>query len=266
MRQFVATSPLSDAGLLYVEGKDYKYLKNVLRIKSGDMVSVRLTDGKLVDMTACKVDFSSKKITLQLCDTLTNVTENNICNHALDKELENSSRIVLLQFIAKPQKMDLIIRQAVECGVSEIVPVIGEYCQGYSLRNERWDRIIREALGQCGSAVQTKVVEPMKLTDALNYIQADDRESSLCLVLYERSNDTVSIHKAIASKEDIKKVVIAVGAEGGISPEEIDEMAKSGFAKVHLTTNILRCETAALYGIAAVQVSCAEREEWQYKE
>ncbi len=272
MRQFVASSPLDSKGLLYIEGKDYKYLKNVLRIKSGDMVSVRLPDTRLVDMTACKVDVSSKRITLQLCDTLSKIAGENICNHLDEQRQNNTCQImVLLQFVAKPQKMDLIIRQAVECGVAVVVPVIGEYCQGYALRNDRWDRIIREALSQCGSAVQTKVEKPMKLEEALCFCQSMAKElgfenESLGIVLYERNNDTVSIHKAVAGKENAQFITIAVGAEGGISPKEIEIMEKNGFSKVHLTTNILRCETAALYGIASVQVAIAEREEWQYKE
>ena len=37
------------------------------------------------------------------------------------------------------------------------------------------------------------------------------------------------------------------------SPEEIQILMNSGFAPVHFAGNILRCETAAIYGLAAVQ-------------
>ena len=54
--------------------------------------------------------------------------------------------------------------------------------------------------------------------------------------------------------EKIKKAAIAVGSEGGISPEEVRLLEEKGlFVPVHFAVNILRCETAALYGIAAVQ-------------
>jgi 16S rRNA (uracil1498-N3)-methyltransferase len=56
-----------------------------------------------------------------------------------------------------------------------------------------------------------------------------------------------------------------VGAEGGISPEELDFAQKHGFVPVHFATNILRCETAALYGIAALQNAVVEKKVWQFK-
>ena len=38
-----------------------------------------------------------------------------------------------------------------------------------------------------------------------------------------------------------------------LTPEEIQILMNSGFAPVHFAGNILRCETAAIYGLAAVQ-------------
>ena len=263
MRQFIATSPLDSSGLLSVSGKDYNYLKNVLRLKSGDMVSVRLPDGNLVDMTLCKI--FPQSITLQLCSVLDGNHQN---MPMFSKSL--MAEMTLFQFMAKPQKMDLIVRQAVECGVATIVPVLGEYCQGFSSRQDRWERIIREAESQCGSSVQTKVESAMRLKDALSFWQqkkvCDDGKENLGVVLYERNNDTISIHDAVARVPNAKNVALAVGAEGGISPSEIEEIERAGFAKVHLITNILRCETAALYGIAALQVCLAEKDKWQFKE
>ena len=44
-----------------------------------------------------------------------------------------------------------------------------------------------------------------------------------------------------------------MGSEGGISPAEVEILQKEHFEPIHFDVNILRCETAALYGIAAVQ-------------
>ena len=59
---------------------------------------------------------------------------------------------------------------------------------------------------------------------------------------------------------------MVVGAEGGISPEEINELQDNGFIPIHFDTNILRCETAALYGVAAVQTVLGEKDLWLFKE
>ena len=62
-----------------------------------------------------------------------------------------------------------------------------------------------------------------------------------------------------AGKEKITKIGIAVGNEGGISPSEIKLLNEKGFfSTIHFDVNILRCETAALYGIAAVQSAISQ--------
>ena len=48
-------------------------------------------------------------------------------------------------------------------------------------------------------------------------------------------------------------VAIVVGPEGGLEEEECSLLLESGFKAVVLKTNILRCETASIYAIGAVQ-------------
>lgn len=55
-----------------------------------------------------------------------------------------------------------------------------------------------------------------------------------------------------------QKLALAVGCEGGISPAEAQLLKANGFIPVHFAGNILRCETAAVYGIAALQNAAAE--------
>ena len=84
-----------------------------------------------------------------------------------------------------------------------------------------------------------------------------DRGEAVAFVLSERDdcsgNLRTSVQKA-GGLEKIKRAAIAVGSEGGISPDEVRLLEEKGlFVPVHFAVNILRCETAALYGIAAVQ-------------
>lgn len=270
MRQFVASSPLSSDGTLRVTDKDFRYLKQVLRIQNGDMLAVRLPDGSLCNMTAAQVDASCRTVTLQLCAKGETSGARFISEHGAKSE-KNGVSFYLFQFIAKPQKMDLIIRQATECGVELIVPVIGEYCEkgavsacrASSSKAERWQRIIREALSQCGSATNTRVAEPMSVQDAASFWKSEG--GGIALSLYERNEKTVSLHKALSAYSG-ERICLAVGAEGGISPSEIETLSQAGFSTIHFSTNILRCETAALYGIASVQSALSEKDLWQFKE
>ena len=48
-------------------------------------------------------------------------------------------------------------------------------------------------------------------------------------------------------------VGIAVGCEGGISPAERGFLRDAGFRALHFPVNVMRVETAALYGMAVIQ-------------
>ena len=295
MRQFVLEQQLDSKGCAVVEGKKYHYLSSVLRTVPGDMVYVRLPDGKLVQMTVAQVDSGKKRIVLQLAGDLTDAEDT---VKAKPIAQNNGVELWLFMFAAKPPKMDLVIRQAVECGVSYVVPVKGTFCQkscveAASKKDERWSRIITEAREQSGSPVNTKVLPLVSVeemislwknglksidcengTACVNQIKeteqaeafAETVQESVALVLYEQTKGTKALHEACKAAGKIKKAAVVTGAEGGISPEEVELMQKNGFIPVHFATNILRCETAALYGIAALQTVLMENGLWQFKE
>lgn len=263
MRQFIVETPLDSDGCIGIQGKKYHYLNSVLRVKCGDMIYARLLDGSLQQMTVAKIDSCEKKIILQAAGKLN-------CNDSISQVapvLEKpKAEIYLFQFEAKPPKMDLIIRQATECGVCGIIPVEGEFCQKGNIESarkksesgdERWQRIVTEARQQSGSPVETKVFSSVSVEAACGFWSSLQAEHKAALVLYERSDGTKSIYNALKNADVVKKenakIAVAVGAEGGISVQEITIMKESGFIPVHFDTNILRCETASLYGIAALQ-------------
>lgn len=289
MRQYLSQTAPDKKGLLAVSGKDYRYMRQVLRLCAGDMLLVRLPDGTPQQMTVCKVDEATRNIVLQLCAQ----TEE---NGGQQKESLPELDVWLFQFVAKGAKMDTIVRQATECGVSTIVPVLGEFSQAHgaekNFRSERLLRIIREARQQSGSPVETRILDAVSVEQALSLWQdycrtaecadsvangcgavvksAGGKEGSFAAVLYERTEQTVPLHtalgKLLSCGNKILRAALAVGAEGGISPAEIDLLCGGGFVPVHFKTNILRCETAALYGIAALQNAITENDIWQCKE
>ena len=309
MRQYVAAQNPDSKGLLEVTGKEYRYFRQVLRLCAGDMVSVRLPSGVLQNMTVCRVQEDKKIIVLQMCGDSEEKTEDGSgCSISAEPViLSPRTDLWLFQFIAKSAKMDLIVRQAAECGVSTIVPVIGEFSQAgtteRNFRGERMERIIREARQQSGSPVATRVADTVTVARAAGMWKehaeeccgtanvAGSAEGSLsaehqaacagavAVVLYERGEKTVPLHTAVAcavksfaaesgnaASAGIKTAAVACGAEGGISPAEIEVLESGGFIPVHFDTNILRCETAALYGIASLQNAVTELALWQCRE
>ena len=260
MRQFIVENKQIRDGLIQLEGKDYRYLRQVLRARSGDMISVRLPDGSLNNATVAKIDESTRRITLQLCAGTGETITRGVQADEIEAGTDHASGMGgveywLFQFLPRPQKFELIVRQATECGVSVIVPVVGEYTEKSSAqalmgaKKERLQKIVREARQQSGSPVDTKVLEPMSLEKAIEMWQGD-----VAFVLSERDDCDGNLRAAVQKTSGIKRAAIAVGSEGGISPDEVRLLEEKGlFVPVHFAVNILRCETAALYGIAALQ-------------
>ncbi len=253
MRQFLAPSNPDERGILHLTGKDYRYFRQVLRVKTGDMAAVRFSDGTLQNMTVCKVDEALRFLELQVCAGSKTITRGTQAS-ALEKQ---DIEYWLFQFVARPQKMDIIIRQAAECGIQKIIQVTGAYTQQTAgARQDRAERIIKEARQQSGSPVNTVCEAPCTLEKALElWKEKTDSEpnAAAAFALYERTEKTQLLQAALKKYETVKIAAIAVGCEGGISPEEMSILQESGFIPIHFETNILRCETAAIYGIAALQ-------------
>ena len=274
MRQLIIEKNQDKNGLVVIDGKDFHYLRQVLRVKAGDMVKLRLSDRELYNSTVAKIDDSAKKITLQICATLRQTQgPQGEQNDAVPEPVEGPFiEYTLFQFIPKPQKLELIVRQATECGVKNIVPVISEYAEKGSIaslaggKKERLERIVREARQQSGSPVDTKIFEPVTLEQAIeiwNKIKEQADGDAAGYVLSERTVER-PLRQAQGPQasevpepvEGPKAVCIVCGNEGGISPDELELLTKKALLyPVHFSVNILRCETAALYGIAAVQTA-----------
>ena len=274
MRQFIVSSVPDKNGIISVSGKDFRYLRQVLRVKIGDMINVRLSDGTLSNTTVCNILENQKQIQLQICQKGSD--DESVTRGVQAEQISSANASIeywLFQFIPKASKMEQIIRQATECGIKNILPVIGEYSQKNNVlamessKKDRFLRIVREARQQSGSPVETTILDAVSLKEAISLWNEEtlaDGEKA-AVVLWECCEQTKTVHEVL-SKSDIKKVAIVIGSEGGISPSEIQELSLNGFIPIHFDTNILRCETAALYGIAAVQCALLENKKWEFKE
>lgn len=335
MRQFVSETALDGDGCIRVGGEKFHYLSAVLRLVPGDMLYVRLPDGALQQMTVAQLDGSSRTMLLSLAGEAASAESATAEAAAGTKggtvsadsaarggspsakatPIEHAGRFHfhLFQFVPKPPKLDLIIRQAAECGVSTIQPVAGEFCQKGNVESAlkksspsdmRWGKIITEAREQSGSPVPTRILPCRTFAEACALWKngsIGDSPVRMAFVLYERSGGTLPVHRAIAravgsetavgesagvageaaetaripgpqvqgslkNAPETADIAVMVGAEGGISPSELAGAKESGFIPVHLETNILRCETAALYGLAALQNAVVESDIWKLKE
>lgn len=268
MRQFILEKNPDKNGIVILSGKDFKYLHQVLRIKNGDMLNASLPDGSLQNFTVANVDYKARKIILQICADSSfskNITRGVSATEILQDSVY--TEYWLFQFIPRFQKLEQIVKQATECGVKKILLINGDYTEKSSIqalsegKKERLEKIIKEARQQSGSPVQTEFTSVLSLNEAINlwndYITRNNLSSeNVCsMVLSERNENTVFVEALVKEKKSVKLAGVAVGNEGGLSPEEVESLVKDGkFLPVHFSGNILRCETASLYGIASAQI------------
>lgn len=260
MRQLIVESVPDGAGNIVLSGKLYHYVIKVLRMQTGMTVPVLLPKLGLTSMCVQSIDTAQKKLILH-CDASKDRPE-------LHAPSPFDYEIILLQWVLKGAKNDIVIRQAAEAGVSIIMPVSAEFSVAKKtapLQQERYRRIIREARQQSGSPIPTEIMPPAPLGTVLETVSAlVPAQTTFLGVCSESCVACTGLHRALAARPS--HIVLAIGAEGGISPLEYEQLRKAGFQPIHFKTNILRAETAALYAIAATQTILNEAAEWQLPE
>ena len=260
MKQLILQDFPDGKGRLKLDGRDFHYIAEVRRESEGSFIHARLPSGEEQPFRIESIDRQKKELFL---------ASSGKANGGGAGLLP----IVLFQWILKARAMDLVIRQATEAGARLIVPVAGRRCVPQARAGEksaRWERIVREARQQSGSAVNTEVAAVIgggNVREALKDAGADG--ASLLIMLDEIGESGKTLHECVAGKGEgwganaFCSAALAVGPEGGMTAEEKEELAVCGFEGVHFNTNILRAETAALYGIAAVQNAIMEHSRWR---
>jgi len=167
---------------------------------------------------------------------------------ALHEELEAESALPvhLLMAVFKFDHMEWGIEKATELGAARITPVLARrtekhLAQSSAKRVDRWRRIVLEAAKQSRRSDVPAVDEPVALKAALTMVDAGTK---LLLAETEQEN---TLSAALVGASD---VALAIGPEGGWTPEEMALFTESGWKSVTLGPRILRAETAAIAGLA----------------
>ncbi len=169
---------------------------------------------------------------------------------ALPGEVESPLRVALAQGVSRGEKMDYTLQKAVELGVAVIQPLFAER-GGVDLAGERlarkvrhWRGIIVGACEQCGRNRLPELRQPLTLAEWLE----QPAEPDLRLLL-----DPLAERGLRGLEPPAATVTLLIGPEGGLSPVEIAQARKAGFAGVRLGPRVLRTETAGVAALAAVQ-------------
>jgi 16S rRNA (uracil1498-N3)-methyltransferase len=212
-------------------GAEAHHAAHVLRVRPGEHISVADGTGRVLDAVVRSVG---------------EVVDADIREM---REVERRAPdIVLVQGIAKADKLDAVVQKAVEVGVGRIVPVV---CDRTVVRWDerkrdkaagRWRGIARAAAKQCRSAWITAV-------DEVREGFADVTLPPPVVAL--DADAAVRLRDALPpDAPDIVSVVI--GPEGGLSPGELQTLRGRGATVATLGPRILRAETAGPVAAALI--------------
>jgi 16S rRNA (uracil1498-N3)-methyltransferase len=165
------------------------------------------------------------------------------------------SPLILIQALAKGEKIDAIVRDATELGVTRIViarssRAVAKIGDGLApSRLERWRRIAEQAARQCGRADPPIVDGIHDWPVALD--SAKEADARFCLAADAIEPLGTRLPTIVTSGASL---AFAIGPEGGLDEDEIDQAQDRGFSPVSMGRFILRTETVAAAVLGAVRV------------
>lgn len=236
----VESSTDSDAGdIVSLTGAEAKHAAVVRRLRVGEAVTVG--DGRGVWLTGVAEEVAPSRVDVRIAQRVV---------HAMPEP-----RLVLAQALAKGDRDELAVQAACELGIDEIVPwqaarSVSRWEGPKAAKGrERWATIVREAAKQAHRAWVPEVTPPVSTAQLIEWT-----ETHRVLLL----DPTASVRLS-ELEPDGRDLVLVVGPEGGIAPEELDRLADAGAERVLLGDTVLRTSTA---GPAAIAVLSALLGRW----
>lgn len=225
-----------------ITGKDVNHIKNVLRMKPGEEISVSTTESA-AEYRCIVRELNNDEV---------------VCELAFIKEEGNElpSKIYLFQGLPKSDKMELIIQKVVELGAYEIIPVEMKRCvmklepKKVDSKIARWQAISEAAAKQSKRTVIPVVTKPMPFKEAI-------KKASECThkwVPYEMADGMPHTRELIDGVNPGDSVAIFIGPEGGFEQSEIEYARDNGFEIITLGKRILRTETAGMVVISVLMM------------
>ena len=231
MQKFFVNSNQINENEIYIKGEDVNHIENVLRLNVEEEVLVGdVTNAKTY---LCKIDKMEKEeVMLSIVRNIEKTTEPNVYLH-------------IFQGLPKADKMEQIIQKCTEIGASEFTPVVMSRCivkiekKDEEKKVERWRKIAETAAKQSKRDIIPKINFPENLKNLYENLKNYD----IVLVAYEEENENL-IKNELKNNNQLKKIAVIIGPEGGLEKEEVELLKKNGAKVVSLGKSILRTETA----------------------
>lgn len=248
---FVEPSQIGEKDIV-ITGPDVNHIKNVIRLKPGDEISVSNgIDGR--DYRCGIVEIREDEVRCEL-------------RFIKEDGVELPAKVYLFQGLPKGDKMEFIIQKMVELGVYEIIPVAMQRCvvklddKKAKSKIARWQGIAEAAAKQSKRGIVPQIHTVMSYKEALAY--AADMDCRLVPYEMEETLDGASgmegTKKLIEAIQPGESVAIFIGPEGGFEDGEIQSAISQGMKPITLGKRILRTETAGMTVMAWIMYQLEE--------
>lgn len=225
LHRFLGNFDFSKKLLKIADGDLINQIKNVFRLNVGD--EIILTDGR-EDDALCKISALAKDLLEVEVAGVRKI------------EKEPPVNAVLYCSVLKKENFELVAQKATEIGVKEIVPIITKHTVKLSLKEDRLQKIIKEAVEQSGRGVMPELKKPIPFREAVKDAQSND-VNLFC--------DEGGMPIGNAAKCQ-KRIGVFIGPEGGWDESELEFInnlpKESNFKIINLGLLTLRSETAAI--------------------
>jgi 16S rRNA (uracil1498-N3)-methyltransferase len=222
-----------------IDGDEARHMGKVLRLKPG--MTVGLSDGCGMQGEARIRTLARDRVVLEVL-------------RRFPSQREPTGELVVAQALLKDQKMDLLLRQLTELGMTRWLPFISERSvpqpdeRRQASRAARCARIAREAVKQCRRGRIPELSPVGRLDDVLREAPRFDTR----ILFWEGARHALPM-VADSDPGGIRRILVIVGPEGGFSDGEAASAEQAGFRLATLGPRILRAETATVAACSLVQ-------------
>lgn len=229
MKRFLVNEELRPCTRIRLSAEESKHATRVMRLQPGD--KVLLADGRGKEAEAELVSAGRDGAIVEV--------------KSVREAAARPFRLELLQGTLKGARMDWLVEKATELGVDAIRAVDTQYSVAGD-RADRWARVAQAALKQSGNLRAPELPEVAPLANALTSLAPGHHG----FLLSPTAESGLGAAVARALPQGKGTVVLAIGPEGGFSPEEEKLLEDKGFRPCRLSAQILRGETAGLVAAA----------------
>ena len=169
--------------------------------------------------------------------------------------------LVLVQALAKGDRDELAIEAATEVGVDAVVPwqasrsIVVWRGERAAKSRSKWLATVREAAKQARRAYVPSVAESVDTRGLVARVRSVVQDGGVALVLHEQAERAIASvdlpePPGSPSEQGTRQVLVVVGPEGGITDEEVADLASAGAVPVRLGPHVLRTSTAGPVAVA----------------